>query len=395
MFSDDRLQPILALNHALDAQQRATLEELRRLLRACFQASLQTEEGRPTRFNVAFVEPAAPSFPQQETPQWWLLQFEQPRNLTGPEFAKLAQANDLRSAFIGVRRAAKEPDELAIWGILVVGPSTWRMRTGRTKSSSEYGARYFTVQVVGPGNLVVGNGVQFIRLIGDEAQDEHSVNLFALCGRPSSIFVRDFMGEYWARTISLLLQWIVVAGHGGTLFILDSASIPDRLDVKYALQSCTHILPDTMGPVETAEASAKVGYQPSGDPNRAVATIALNVQDWDTATECVGRLALVDGAVLLTRDLKVVGFGTFVRQLGTLETVQVKNARDIEATNRDQYDVGAKGTRHRAAVAFCSQNPDAIAFIVSQDGGISAMRSIEDVVLIWHIDLGVHGQLHE
>lgn len=395
MFGDDSLQDILELNtDVLDPARRPTLEELRLLLKACFKASLQTEEGRPTRFNVAFVEPSGPGFPQEETHQWWLLRFERPRDLTGTEFAKLAQACDLRSAYIGVSRAAEAPDQLVIWGILVVGDSTQKMRTGRTVSSSQVGGFYLTVEVIGPGSFLVGNGVRFKRLIGDEVQDEHAENLVALCCTPSSVFRRDYMGEHWTRTVSQILQLIVLAGHGGALFILDGDINTALLDVKYRLQPPTAILKDAVLSVQTAdhaykEAMAKMCLGPSLGADQEIddadATVASKGRDWDAAIDCVSRLALVDGAVLLGCNFDVMGFGAVVRQIGALDGVLVENVADIAASNRHRYDVSSRGTRHRSAVAFCSQNPGAVAFIVSHDGGISAMRRINDAVLVWGI----------
>ena len=276
----------------------------------------------------------------------------------------------------------------------------WRMRAGITVSSTSVGRFYLTIQVIGPGSLVVSNGLQSIRLLGDELQEDNksSVHLLRLCLDHSSVFLRepdDLRPGYWVRTISLILQSIVAAGHGGALFILDGDIKPAGLEVKYPLQPQSSLIRDAALQVKAAESAhneafARIVLEDSianvSMEAEAAEEVVRRVQDWEDSIECVGRLALVDGAVVLRRDLRVVGFGAVVRRVGKLQGVQVEIALNIAANRRSPCDLDEKGTRHRSAVAFCWQNPGAVAFVVSHDGGISAMRHIDGAVVVWRLD---------
>jgi hypothetical protein len=89
--------------------------------------------------------------------------------------------------------------------------------------------------------------------------------------------------------------------------------------------------------------------------------------------------------MLLTRDLRLRGLGAVVRRISEREPPLIVRAVDAGAINRLPYDLSASGTRHRSAAAFCALNPGAAAFVVSQDGEMSAMRTIDGTVIVWRI----------
>jgi hypothetical protein len=88
-------------------------------------------------------------------------------------------------------------------------------------------------------------------------------------------------------------------------------------------------------------------------------------------------LTRVDGTVLITDTLEVLGFG--VEIAGELpEVTRVARALDLEGTEREWVRTDRVGTRHRSAYRLCQALHDALALVVSQDGGLRFIR--------WHVD---------
>ncbi len=102
----------------------------------------------------------------------------------------------------------------------------------------------------------------------------------------------------------------------------------------------------------------------------------------------IGALAGVDGAVVLTKRFEVMGFGGEIAgDLPDVTTVQ--RALDLEATQREVEVVDAMGTRHRAAYRLCAQFHEAVAIVISQDGGVRFVAWQDDAVTYWdHASLG-------
>lgn len=96
----------------------------------------------------------------------------------------------------------------------------------------------------------------------------------------------------------------------------------------------------------------------------------------------------VDGAVLMTDKLRLLGFGAEVIALSpTLSEIMV--AKDASGSLGSYTSIENFGTRHRSAFRFCSSYEDSVAFIISQDGGVKAVKRVADKVVLWPgIDIG-------
>jgi len=191
--------------------------------------------------------------------------------------------------------------------------------------------------------------------------------------------------------VSVLLQFVGEAGHGGALFVLPEDAVPDALAVKYCIEPASTMLRTAALRMQNAEDAKDWAIADVADATTmqlaGAATSMAEAQrhEWLNAAECVARLAGVDGAMLLTRDLRLRGLGAVVRLLSERESPLIVRALDAGALERLPYDVSGSGTRHRSATVFCEQNPRAAAFVVSQDGEMSAMRAIDGTVTVWRI----------
>lgn len=400
MFTELELKRVCELVEGTEEVDQPTLEDLRSLLIACFRASLRTEEGRRTRFNVAFLQPSHhPQRPREESSCWWPLRFtDRGLPFSERELVKLAQAADPRQELIGVQRVSGAADgELTIWGTLVVGLGAWALRNARTMSSQSVGPPYLTVQVVAPGTMVVAGPKGSLRLVGDEEpEDGRLVALIDLAWHSpmwSDVVQSELQAwpTLWARSVDVVLQFIGEAGHGGALFILPGDAIPDILDVKYCVEPASARLlkaAHSMQEAEDCKRRAGSTSMPIELFDVAQSVLTSREHEWLEAAECVARHAGVDGAMLLTRDLRLRGFGAVVRHVTEPKLPAIERALDARARGREPYDLGARGTRHRSAAVFCAQNPGAAAFVVSQDGDISAMRFADGTVVVWRVNTG-------
>ena len=113
---------------------------------------------------------------------------------------------------------------------------------------------------------------------------------------------------------------------------------------------------------------------------------AQRLKELDTAlfevANFVADLAQVDGAVVVTDELDIIGFGGEIA--GSLpELSRVARASDLEGHARAWVRADRVGTRHRAAYRLCHVAPDVLAVVVSQDGGMRFVRWHGDAVTYW------------
>jgi hypothetical protein len=114
-----------------------------------------------------------------------------------------------------------------------------------------------------------------------------------------------------------------------------------------------------------------------GSPLSADALEQIRVQRhqlWSTAAS-VGHLSALDGCVVLDRRMTVHGFG------GTIETGVTELSPRAYADWQANAPVAEKlllsrfGHRHRSAFQLCKAVPNAIAFVISQDGDMPVFSS--------------------
>jgi hypothetical protein len=91
-------------------------------------------------------------------------------------------------------------------------------------------------------------------------------------------------------------------------------------------------------------------------------------------------LSSVDGCVVLTRDLSVVGFGVKInvsREEARDSQIQFRNAVNNTVVEFDELEkVG--GMRFQSAMRFCKKHPNALAFVISQDRDMKVLWSDEN-----------------
>jgi hypothetical protein len=105
-------------------------------------------------------------------------------------------------------------------------------------------------------------------------------------------------------------------------------------------------------------------------------------------SQLLAALADVDGAVVLTDRLELLGFGAEIT--ATLpEITRVHRALDLEASRVDVVPIDGVGTRHRSAYRLCAREHEALAIVVSHDGAVQFVAYRNGAPTYWeHMSAG-------
>lgn len=87
-----------------------------------------------------------------------------------------------------------------------------------------------------------------------------------------------------------------------------------------------------------------------------------------------------------------MGFGAEFK-IHSEEIKTVKFAEDSFYKKIKNRSIESYGTRHRSAFRFCFEFQDTVAFIISQDGDVKAVKRVGDDLIVWPDPTGLLGEL--
>jgi hypothetical protein len=169
---------------------------------------------------------------------------------------------------------------------------------------------------------------------------------------PVQAFVDEFL-FVWATAMSDAIN----ARHGGAFIILPKES-SQYVESRYEA-SCDLFTAFS----STVESVLKMNIQD-------VAPIWLLYREHVLrVAHMVGRLSATDGAVVLNRSMRVLGFGAKI--VGTNPHLPLLDVTSGVAIGESELG----GMRHQSAARLVRSEPGTIAFVVSQDGDLTAFYS--------------------
>lgn len=413
------------LRHAWEgAQDAPPLIEpaaLERVLTVAYQASLLRDEDRPVRVRIVVAEPD--QFDAHEGPPRGLqpLVFEQPVDFTPEEVRHLAVAAKYHRALVAIR-AQGEGGRFVIWGVLQSGPGWIQVAQGGRGPAPAPPPSALVVRVLGPGRIAVGRGTSTLAELRGGTVGGPGMDVFRskwlsgsfastraeLAALHEEARVRAAAaGERWAElghdVIKLVSQAMVrrfiaamvAAHHGGTVVVVpqDQAENAVRgtgaLRLKYAFRDDEPRRRYRRILLALMAAIARTGGAAGLDRVDGEAYASLRGGELASLrdaifemSQLIAALTEIDGAVVMTKRFEMLGFGAEIA--GDLPDVQqVARALDVEAVDHVMEPLLADGTRHRSAYRFCSRVRDALAIVVSQDGGVRFVTMHEGVVTFW------------
>lgn len=304
-------------------------ESIEHIIDAAFWASLRREEGFIPKISLAFLSPEEAAQP---------LIFERPLPLDPGILTRISPAVERAGIHLGVWRHPE--NGLQVWGAVRGIPRLC-----------------FVVEVAAPGLIVIknhtgetaGKFVNVAVLEGDLIKvvsqgglgvPDHASRLGSLLGFEST--------ASWVNSVNILLQLAVSMrshGHGGSLLVVPAETDAWR-------DSVVPPVPYALSPPFTDLVRTGV------EPERARRTI-----------DAIAGLTAVDGALVMTDQYEVLGFGAkIMRRRGSAQVEQIRLMEPIEgATAAVVHPDQLGGTRHLSAAQFVQDQRDTVALVASQD----------------------------
>jgi DNA integrity scanning protein DisA with diadenylate cyclase activity len=394
------------------------LTVLEHLISVCYQASLLREEGRPVRFRVIFLPPDR--FPPDLGPPVGLhrLLFRDKLPFTERELRKLSPSVDFYGSLIGLWHDGK--NGLSIWGIVHSGPRWTQSLYGGGKEFQPL-PDSLVINVTNPGRITVCNGsIEIATLNSGEIVSSSMAVFDSMWVR--SVFVSfadeelalhrearkkaekswaaidpEFFGTIKKQAFMRIIGRVRSNRHGGTLIL-----IPDELKEKFLSENpyiklkyrfldeeprrrfrtlivkMADALAEFYGSPENP--GKEVGWvQYLTSKNQTLSRLDESVFEW---AHLVAGITQVDGAVVITQRLELIGFGAEIS--GKLERVdKVAQALDPEGFEIREEQTGCVGTRHHSAYSLCNVLHDVAAVVVSQDGTAQLVKWNDGIVTVW------------
>jgi hypothetical protein len=304
---------------------------IERIINAAFWASLRRDEGRIPKISLAYLPPTAGN----------ALLVERPLPLDPATLTRLAPAVERPGIHLGVWQVGSE---LCIWGATRTIPPLC-----------------FVVEVVEPGLLVIKHrrsepGGKFTNVAVLEGDQIKIVNAEAILASECPDFVTTLLGfdrldQRGGRSDSVLLPLALsmrAHGHGGSLLVVPHSNNRWRESILWPV------------PYAVAPPFSKLGE---------LVKNGIRDEKFREATDAIGGLTAVDGAVVLSDRWDVLAFGAKIGRSESASFVQEVMVREpiVGYAPVAVHPSELGGTRHLSAAQFIHEQHDALALVASQD----------------------------
>jgi hypothetical protein len=389
---------------------------LRSLLSAVYLATLRTEESRFVGGSVTYADPTAPNISPPRLRRADYPGFTKFRNrvpLTTGSLLKLARAIDKWSGSIAVWATVGEG--LFVWGVLdqMVETNIRLHREGR-KGFAHPGLIIVTMDGIGQlsvyhGDCLLGRlrAQEVVKRENDALRSRFvaarvlptlspiasSIGRALNMPRSTPTFARDLFRN-WTDTIARICIGLRRLGTGGSLVITSDPLLSvlhlghrlpyRRLEEALALQVLDEwYLASVEKGIWARSASPEIATHMVSEQAFAQEDSADRQSEVSGAVKVVTSLAAVDGLVLLTPGLAVIGFGTKIGPSPEVMTVYDAPAFARERTGAKTLDLSRFGTRHTSMLRYCRMDRSAIGVVVSQDVHVRLIMSIGRSMVLW------------
>lgn len=390
-----------------------TQDELSTVCAVLFAASLLKEEGKVVRARVVVAPPEEFSAVGGPPDGIQAVRFTTPHPFTANEIKRLSPAAGFFHSVLAIW-----PDRdrgLRIWGILNTGPR-WLNLVGGGRKPTGNDLSHPVIHVRDPGWLLFYHGYDLMvewrgrefygprmdvfqsTILRDRFAGNRQLfidSLIACCLPPS--LDADAYGQL-AHLISLqfvkrVINLVRTSGHGGTLIFLPEAEDGNEMtmswiDFKYAsvpeaggsrFRNLIEAMIRRVG--ELCEEGSSVDDAWHVFRNSKDIELDLLEEAFFELARLFSDLMQVDGALVLDKRVRLVGFGGEIRV--DRNVFMVGLAHDLEGKNITPWDVRGDGTRHRSVYRLCSVEPEAIGFVISQDSQVRMIANVDDSVIVW------------
>jgi hypothetical protein len=363
-----QIEHLATIGGPFSSTQLLTREQLSLLIEAAFWASLRSDEGRTTRVSVAVAVPG--TFHD-------VLALATPVVYDEAQIAKLAPAVPRGGCLV----VSVSSDGWHIWGF------------GRSRPASALDA--VTIEVTEPGTVRVGvgpfqpyillNGRSNPIIAGTGIDLAHFLQRVLRKALPAADILESQAIWRESLVLAVLAKTIVADGHGGMLLIVPTETGPWRGSLSpFAYEFATpdstirdgirRALSDmnTQGELLQRLSQADV---PADLKNLVTGAVEQRAWYGEREVQAVASLAGVDGAIVMTQDLRVLGCGATIAVAGDVVPRVCMfrpgpGSQDVVISPLEKLG----GTRHQSGARFVDANRDSVAIIVSQDRHMSVVH---------------------
>lgn len=379
------------------------LDVLTSFISTLYQASLLAEEGRPVECHVVLATQAHLEAQPVTLTDFHLLPFAAPRPYNAQEVRRLSPAAHQPASLLAVAPAAT--GELQLWGMIFSEHAWDRLPTSPRPAATPPPA--LLVQLSGPGSLVFYHGADRLLTVQRGRIDGHGFLEFPrawgeghfhenrlLVGPALAAPLLTPSQEEFIVLLTLQMQRRALAhtrasAHGGLVVLVPTAQVAALTAPGGVLRPKYRLAAAGAGPRFPALVQALVRrlaelgevswpfYQSARDAQVLALTTEI-----DHFADYLAGLAAVDGALVLTQQVALVGFGVEI-QATQVPLEQVYRALDVAGQRRQAVAADHGDTRHRAAYRLCLAAPECLAIVVSQDGNVQFVHNPAGQVVFW------------
>ena len=391
-------------NRDFIAPPRQTLNKLFQLM---YHASISREESEYISFHMVLFNPADP-MPDRRVhvvaDSWHFFPLAVPEEMSLANISKLALASHPRSSALAIY--PNKQGKLIIWG-LIDQLNRYEDFIRLENSSAPQRPGLFEARIVGPGHILVTIGYDQVCELKIDMLSLNTIDIFSGGAIPERLSpgvdlllsslrsVEESLLPLWKETdmavrqiwmsvIQRLLFRIKGLKHGGAILINDDSR--DGLNFKYEIRY-DRLKLALSEYVTSRHERAKANQAGIKADEAALALLSDQCskaeKDVEAAIWFIALLTRIDGLVLLTRDLEVVGFGVEITVAKPPASLKSVIGGSAEKSVRSKLSYTHFGTRHRSMMRYCNANHDSVGFVISQDGDVRAVARVESDLCVW------------
>jgi hypothetical protein len=328
-----------------------SVTQICQLINTIFWASLATEEGQYAKLAVAVIE-------EDELDISEGIVFADSLPFSAAVLVKLSPALQAENSYLTV--SFGKGARLRIRGLTqghVLGP---------------------VIRATSPGNIVVSRSGEILAYLSPVQEPvvleipDWVMQVAGFVGRP---FEPNFEMAWFLRFLAEAMRH----GRGGTILIVPSSATrwQDSLKDGYLvakdelrlMRSKKRWVEKSKETTDTSGPGPSITYL---DPLSSEAMI------FRRKIAFIGRLTAVDGATILDEKYEVIGFGQkIVPRREPPATIEVANLLGESAAEESLPFKEIGGTRHQSAACFANEYAESVAFVTSQDGRMTLLRSAD------------------
>lgn len=395
---------------------KPSLEILIKLFETLYFTSLQTEEGQFIKLIVTLLdhEKIKPEEEDDQFDEWKFYRFDPAEILSIKNLVKLSKAVDPWSSSLSVYYDDKE--DLYIYGMIDQTIHYQSFLNYEREDRPDHPG-IVKVMITGIGILSVMLDYQPLATLNQNSLVKSYPNVFEF--GPISEFLKanclyskrlikniigyelpdedieDLNSDVYLNVIEAICRILLRIknyNHGGAILI--TKDFIEDVKVKYKLKynrvnsSIKHIVAslsvNNVLADHVKELKRKGKQMPivlHSDCDNSELFIEDSYNELIGAIRFVSSLSCVDGLVLLSPLLTVNGFGTVITEKNLPEFVHISKKSSPSQTIKIKPE--HFGTRHQSMFAYCNKHPESVGFVVSQDGEIRAVKSVDGKLIMW------------